>query len=673
MKKISAPGKFCGFSLAEALITLLIVCLITLASIPILTKKRRSADNGAHGKYYCTLNKDGNYVEFYTNTSSGDVNDPQTWDLVQNTGFKDQAEYTNSDGQVVKWERAQCRFVPPMNARNFNVTVIGGGAGGHDGSVEYIPLLNATTAGSGSFVPKENSDFYDVILVAGGGGGGGSPRDWNNGHAGYGGGGGSGAYIRAEQLKLEKYGTYKYTIGGGGGGVDGSMHGCCKPNKTDHARAGNGGTSTFEGTNNGKTVEFSVPGGQGGDSIGCSKKKCRGGGLGSGGSSSSITANYSYYSGQNVRRYPGKNGTGGSEYCSNCGTKVEKPGGINDIESFQVDENNFPIIVHYGGGGSGYGIGATAVRGDNGQSGALIISQNKKLYGNGGNAGSIQSRFVPSIEGYIVASIPLAAQPNKAGGNVRATLYKNKTNNGVLVQASGGATPTTNTTEPTAGGDSPWTYENGGAAAGKCSSVRTESAHNETITHEVAKCRKVACELDDDYDVTFLQANNKKSIASDTGTTTSVELPAGLLEWSTEETAYADAYYETLPLSNASGTKLDAYLAYLNIYYLTSDMATAKIRADHADLETYENKSDFDDVGCFVDENKLSYIKVCSESYMDTTKETISVEGRRTQDCPAGGNGTDFGAGGGGGHAGDIAGIYGKGGKGAPGAMIIEW
>lgn len=36
---IDKKCKFSGFSLAEALITLLVVCLITLASIPILTKK----------------------------------------------------------------------------------------------------------------------------------------------------------------------------------------------------------------------------------------------------------------------------------------------------------------------------------------------------------------------------------------------------------------------------------------------------------------------------------------------------------------------------------------------------------------------------------------------------------------------------------------------------------
>ena len=46
MKKIK---NFKAFSLAEALVTLLIVCLITIASIPIITKKKRAATTGANG------------------------------------------------------------------------------------------------------------------------------------------------------------------------------------------------------------------------------------------------------------------------------------------------------------------------------------------------------------------------------------------------------------------------------------------------------------------------------------------------------------------------------------------------------------------------------------------------------------------------------------------------
>lgn len=37
--------KFRGFSLAEALITLLVVCIIAIATVPVITKKKRTPDN----------------------------------------------------------------------------------------------------------------------------------------------------------------------------------------------------------------------------------------------------------------------------------------------------------------------------------------------------------------------------------------------------------------------------------------------------------------------------------------------------------------------------------------------------------------------------------------------------------------------------------------------------
>ena len=62
MKKSMRNGEIFAFSLAEALITLLIVCLITLASIPILTKKRRNMEAGHRGTWICSRNSAGEYV-----------------------------------------------------------------------------------------------------------------------------------------------------------------------------------------------------------------------------------------------------------------------------------------------------------------------------------------------------------------------------------------------------------------------------------------------------------------------------------------------------------------------------------------------------------------------------------------------------------------------------------
>ncbi len=158
MKKIFLTKKF-GFSLAEALITLLIVCLITLASIPVLTKKRRnlSADS-THGKWICTRNSEGQTVYWSDSASSGDPNNPDTWD---------------------KTGQNYCKFVPPMNARNFAVTIAGAGGGGasatklekfwtSDFAVEYTGKYRMVAIGAGG-----DAGDTGCYKKAGGGGGGG--------------------------------------------------------------------------------------------------------------------------------------------------------------------------------------------------------------------------------------------------------------------------------------------------------------------------------------------------------------------------------------------------------------------------------------------------------------------------------------------------------------------
>ena len=104
-----------GFSLAEALITLLIVCLIVLASVPVLTKKRRTMTSQSHGSFACYWVHEGDNSrlvgKYYINgvTSDGSI----TADTGEN--------------------RNGCVFNPPANAKNFVVTVVGGGGGGAAG------------------------------------------------------------------------------------------------------------------------------------------------------------------------------------------------------------------------------------------------------------------------------------------------------------------------------------------------------------------------------------------------------------------------------------------------------------------------------------------------------------------------------------------------------------
>ena len=76
------------------------MCIITLASIPVLTKKKRTL-NTTHGSWICTIDENDQHVIYSSTTNA--------W---------------TPSGQTNK-----CTFIPPINARNFEVTIVGGGGG----------------------------------------------------------------------------------------------------------------------------------------------------------------------------------------------------------------------------------------------------------------------------------------------------------------------------------------------------------------------------------------------------------------------------------------------------------------------------------------------------------------------------------------------------------------
>lgn len=137
-------NKKIGFSLAEALMALLIVALIASAMIPVLTRKHRDA--GKHGRWECTLNSNGNHV--VRTVLSG-----------KDSGFKEVGE--------------SCTFTPPANVENFAVKVIGGGGSGAgglrgDAATQEVAAINEAK----NFTAPFTGDF-SVMLQSGGGGGGG--------------------------------------------------------------------------------------------------------------------------------------------------------------------------------------------------------------------------------------------------------------------------------------------------------------------------------------------------------------------------------------------------------------------------------------------------------------------------------------------------------------------
>lgn len=133
-----------AFSLAEALITLLIVCIITLASIPVITKKHRNKFNGneklSTGKYFCYLD------------ASGKHNFVSDIDGVETNGTS---------------ENDYCEFTPPVNAKDFIIMVSGGGAGGGLG---YNYLDRQMFQSSDTYTIPEDGT-YDLLVVGGGGAG----------------------------------------------------------------------------------------------------------------------------------------------------------------------------------------------------------------------------------------------------------------------------------------------------------------------------------------------------------------------------------------------------------------------------------------------------------------------------------------------------------------------
>jgi len=104
--------RIAGFSLAEALITLLIICVIAIASAPVITKKHRAKLNLPHGAFACYW--DGNQLisKYVINGEESDG----------------KVIYDNEEG------RYGCEFNPPVKAKNFVATIVGGGGGGGGGA-----------------------------------------------------------------------------------------------------------------------------------------------------------------------------------------------------------------------------------------------------------------------------------------------------------------------------------------------------------------------------------------------------------------------------------------------------------------------------------------------------------------------------------------------------------
>ena len=138
-----------AFTLAEALILLLIAALLAAALVPVITRKHK--DVAEHGEWVCTINNDGKHV--VKTTYRGKVS---------------QFEVAHAGGNY-------CVFSPPAAAKNFTIKAVGGGgagAGGQKGATKSI--YDSRTATDGVFTGTVEADGgYNIIYAGSGGGGGG--------------------------------------------------------------------------------------------------------------------------------------------------------------------------------------------------------------------------------------------------------------------------------------------------------------------------------------------------------------------------------------------------------------------------------------------------------------------------------------------------------------------
>ena len=135
-----------AFTLAEALMILLVTSLIATAMVPVITKKHSTVSN--HGKWYCTMDSAGNH---YVKTV-----------------------YKGKDSGYKKAANNSCIFTPPADAKYITIKAVAGGGGGGGGvQGNETVLFDSRSSGDEVFATAVKKDSYYSIAAVGGGGGGG--------------------------------------------------------------------------------------------------------------------------------------------------------------------------------------------------------------------------------------------------------------------------------------------------------------------------------------------------------------------------------------------------------------------------------------------------------------------------------------------------------------------
>lgn len=352
-----------GFSIAEALVTMLIVALIILMATPVITK-RSPKGSGLTGRWECKLNPEtGEYQSITT------IIDRTTGKEAEPDPANPKQEY----GRVAE-DGKSCIFTPPKSARNFTVNVIGGGGGGAAGSVAEDYAVKEASAGSWAFVPKYTG-LYNIIIIGGGGAGGSTECKYGPAANGALGGAAGGVLVR-KNYTLEKGKTYTVIVGAGGIGPMegfGSNEGHGKP----------GGDSMIKFPEGGQLVASGGKGGFGGNHKVLSGKECK---PTSGWQSQGISGTPML----NKSMQQSLKSTSDARWGGNTakpGYVCEKNGNNVTCVTNEVKEMLSSFASSYVGAG-GYGAVKNDTGGYNGHDGAVLISFSGLYAGGGGKAGT---------------------------------------------------------------------------------------------------------------------------------------------------------------------------------------------------------------------------------------------------------------------------------------------
>ena len=688
--------KHFGFSLAEALITLLIVCLITLASIPVLTKKRRTITDGGSGQWICTLveQKDANgnvtgYKHVYWNsqTSDGDINDPSTWDVA-------------GDG-------TSCTFAPPLKAKNFAVTLIGGGGGGANGKFSTEQYLNESKTATEE-LPKGKG--YSIALFGGGGGG------YNCINTQGGGAGAAGSYFYGS-FELQE--PMRFFSEVGEGGAIGSE-------RQINNNAPSGGSSILR-DKYGNTL-VTAPGGGGGYSsstmgFGINRNNFVG-----------PLAEYPVMSQQFLTLYKGKMLRQGVK------NETDNPAEIFSIDTYTGNlryRDKLPVkgfynnkITQSGGlgpfGNGGIGCIRRTVQNPNattGSKGAVFLWRQFVNLGEGGNASPLQTITLSSINGKLVANVGRGGEHDEDGNITTAVIYDSKGKvtrslkssfgtKGIIADADDAVEQQLKvlaalfgqdvTITAKAGQNSFW-LDKGGGAPGTYRGYHEVTVPKKcdlTVTETVGHYYLPGC-------VRVVPSHQIKPFENPNMVNSTRCSQQVSMVGSGPKEPYPCIGYKlediTLPpgFSDSDGVKLEGIVHNPQKNIVNNSKLTNLLRGNYKDQDAFNaalsqfnlgrtgwNHSDSEayspyNSDCYLWANSYEKNSLKDIKYTHTIKNGADCPETKFESpkCARGGDGTYYGAGGGGGSVGIVnfanSGLHVaagcQGGKGAPGAVIIEW